>query len=80
MRRPLHQRNDGKALTGHQQNGDFRRLLVESGMSHADLAKHLNVHVNTVSRWAAGKVEKVPGAVLAYLRLYRDVKGLIERA
>lgn len=45
-------------------------------MSQAELAVRVSVHENTVSKWMTGKTS-VPGAVIAYLRLYRDVKALL---
>ena len=73
-----HQRNGDTATAGHNQNGELKRLLVTTGLSQGRLAKLIDAHPNTVSRWASGRCE-VPGAVLAYLRLYRDVKALLDR-
>ena len=60
----------------HQHNGDFRALMAECGINAVTLSKRIDVHPNTVSRWHNDQVD-VPGAVLAYLRLYRDVKALL---
>jgi hypothetical protein len=51
--------------------------LLVLGWSQAELARRVDVHVNTVSKWMTGK-SRVPGAVLAYVRLSIKVKGLLD--
>lgn len=68
----------------HHQNGDtgpseyhhlLQKLMAECHMTGARLARAVDVHPNTVARWATGKAQ-VPGAVLAYLTLLAKVKAL----
>jgi len=54
----------------------FERLLAASGLSQAELARRIEVHPNTVSKWATGAV-KAPGPVRAYLRLFAAVRGAV---
>jgi transposase len=48
-------------------------LLTELGWTKRDLAKRLNLHRNTISRW-----KKPPEAVLAYLKLRVGLKRLLD--
>lgn len=50
----------------------FPKLLAETGLSGADLARRVGVHPSTVSSWVKGSA-KPPGAVIAYLRLLSAV-------
>ena len=56
----------------------FFNLMRDTGFSQSELARRVSVHPNTVSKWSTGQ-SRMPGAVIAYLKLYRDVKALIER-
>lgn len=46
-------------------------------MSAAELANRVAVSANTVSNWRTGKI-KPPGAVMAYLKLYVQVKRMAQ--
>ena len=71
---------NGDAGVGRNQHlGEFGRLFRACGLSQGDLARLTDTHVNTVSRWNTGK-SVPPGAVLAFLRLYRDVQSILGRA
>jgi len=58
----------------HTKTLDFRSLMGAVGLSGADLARRIDVSENTVSGWMVAHHEP-PGAVLAYLRLLRDVRA-----
>lgn len=55
---------------------DFRDLLRRSGLTKAQLAKHLELHQNTVTNWG----NDAPGYALAYLRLYVRIKEVAAEA
>lgn len=60
----------------HEQLAD---LLVELHWTGAELARRVDVHPNTVSHWLQGHAKGgVPGAVMAYLRLYVRVRQLLD--
>lgn len=50
---------------------EVRDILDELGWSNAEAARRLNVHHNSISRYKTGG--HVPGPVLAYLRLRRQI-------
>ena len=50
---------------------EVRDILDELGWTNAEAARRLFVHHNTISRYLHGG--KVPGPVLAYLRLRRTI-------
>lgn len=52
---------------------EFTKLMAETDLSGAELARRIDVFPSTVSSWATGKVDP-PGAVMAYLRLLSQVK------
>lgn len=57
----------------HPQDGDldhkqFRAALKRLGWSHAELARRVDVHANTVSRWLAPGGQ-IPGPAIAYVAL-----------
>lgn len=60
----------------YTQSGDFKLAMQAAGLSSAELARRLDVHPNTVSRWSTGVTEPGPG-VMAYLELYAKVKSLV---
>ena len=51
------------------------KLLAGCGFNQSELAKRISVHPNTVSKWANGA--RMPGSVIAYLKLYADVRVLL---
>lgn len=52
----------------------FPQMLVESGLTQAELARATDTHPTTVYRWHSGDLE-VPQYALAVLKLYRRVAG-----
>jgi len=53
----------------------LEQILNELGWSKAELARRVNIHPGTISRW-----KEVPGPVAAYLSLYRDLRELLENS
>jgi transcriptional regulator with XRE-family HTH domain len=54
-------------------------MLAELDWTGAELARRVDVHPNTVSHWLQGHAKGgVPGAVMAYLRLYLRVRRLLD--
>lgn len=52
-----------------------RDMLHELGWSQAEFSRRIDTHRNVVSRWVKGHT-RVPGAVLAYLRLVVKLKRI----
>jgi plasmid maintenance system antidote protein VapI len=50
---------------------EFESFLRDLGLRKADLARLLDIHPVTISRW-----EEAPGYVLAYLRLLKEHQDL----
>ena len=65
----VHKNCDAHAGRHHS----FRDLMRDSGLSHTEIARRLEVHPNTVSAWGCGR-HRVPVAVLAYLDLLIRVR------
>lgn len=56
---------------------DLGGALDALGWSQAELARRVDVHVNTVSGWATGRTE-APGPVRAYLGLAMKAKEMLD--
>jgi DNA-binding transcriptional regulator YiaG len=69
--------NTVDSVIGFDHKTRFRLLLTASGFSRVELAQRVEVHINTVDRWCNG-ASAAPGAVIAYLTLYTQVKDLLE--
>lgn len=52
---------------------ELRLALDEMGMSQVELARRVKSRADTVSRWMNRRA-KVPGAVMAYIRLLKRVR------
>lgn len=59
-----------KSSPPHHNISDLMRLC---GFNKAELARRVDVHPNTVTKWCDGTT-RVPGAVVAYLGLYATLK------
>lgn len=53
---------------------EVKDILTELGWTNVEAGRRMNVHHNSISRYQHGG--KVPGPVLAYLRLIRQLKRL----
>lgn len=69
----LHNADIMVAMDNHQ----LKSALSELAWSQAELARRLDCDINTVNRWATGKVP-VPGHVVEYLRVMRLAKQIME--
>lgn len=50
-------------------------LLHAADIDRAELVRRLNVHPNSVANWGSART-KIPGPVIAYLKLLADVRKL----
>lgn len=71
--------NSDVSAGGHHRNGEFARLMRECRINQATLAEQIDVHPNSVSRWATGSAA-VPGPVMAYLRVLRILVGIVDES
>lgn len=72
----MHQMPD--AQTSQTGKSELLGLLKDLRWRTADLTRAVEVEKNTGYRWTSGKA-RVPGSVLAYLRLLRDVLAIGDR-
>lgn len=54
---------------------DLPAVMASLDWSNAELARRVEVHPNTVSKWITGET-RVPGGVRAYLGLLIAVRGV----
>jgi DNA-binding transcriptional regulator YiaG len=58
---------------------EFKKLMARLRLSQTDLAQRLYVDRTTVNRWAMG-TRRVPGPVVAYLKLLKYVRDRDEES
>lgn len=56
---------------------DLDAALSALGWSQAELARRVEVHVNTVSGWSTGRTQ-MPGPAKAYMTLAMKAKEMLE--